>query len=322
MGTSKRARQKDRHRARLAAARTAQKKSDRKRRITAIVGALLLLGLVGGLLVNLDGDDGASIATGDTGEAALSSTTTLGGDLPEPLDPVEFLTEPGEEITGETPCPAEDGSSPRTTRFEQPPPDCLEPDTPYAAVVRTTMGDFTVELDPESAPASVNNFVALSRYHFYDDVAFHRVIPGFVLQAGDPLGDIYDTPEPENQPGVGGPGYQFDDELPESVAEYTTGSLAMANAGAGTNGSQWFMYVGPDDGSGMEGAGPNHPRFGELVFGFDVVDAIQQTVSPEGIPLEIVRITGIDIAQGQAATELLELAAEINTSATPTTVVP
>ena len=315
MGTSKRARQKDRHRARLAAARTAQKKpgpeaSPHRHRRVAVAPA----GLVGGLLVNLDTDDGTTVATGDTGttDPDLSSSTTLGGDLPEAPDPIEFLTEPGEEITGETPCPAEDGSSPRTTRFEQPPPDCIEPDTPYAAVVRTTMGDFTVELDPESAPASVNNFVALSRYHFYDDVAFHRVVPGFVIQAGDPLGDLYETPEPENQPGVGGPGYQFDDELPESVAEYTTGSLAMANAGPGTNGSQWFVYVGPDDGSGMEEAGPNHPRFGELVFGFDVVDAIQQTVSPEGIPLEIVRITGIDIAQGAAATELLALAEEIN----------
>ena len=322
MGTSKRARQKERHRARLAAARSAQKRRDRKRRLVAIVGSLLLLGLVGGLLVNL-GSDETSVATGDTGdEPTLEPTTTLGGDLPEAPDPIEYLTEPGEEITGETPCPEEDGSSPRTTRFEQPPPECLDPDTPYAAVVRTTKGDFTIELDPEAAPASVNNFVVLSRYHFYDDVAFHRVIPGFVLQAGDPLGDIYETDEPENQAGVGGPGYQFDDELPESIAEYTTGSLAMANAGPGTNGSQWFIYVGPDDGSGMEGAGPNHPRFGELVFGFDVVEEIQQTISPEGIPLEIVRITGIDIAQGQAATDLLELAAEINVADGPATTVP
>jgi cyclophilin family peptidyl-prolyl cis-trans isomerase len=321
MGTSKRARQKDRHRARLAAARSAQKKRDRKRRLIAVVGGVIMLGLVGGLLVNLNADDATTVATDDTGDTGLSSSTTL-GDLPEAPDPVEFLTAPGEEITGETPCPAEDGSSPRTTRFEQAPPVCIEPDTPYAAVVRTTHGDFSIELDPESAPASVNNFVVLSRYHFYDDAAFHRIIPGFVLQAGDPLGDVYETPEAENSPGVGGPGYQFDDLLPESTAEYTTGSLAMANAGAGTNGSQWFIYVGPDDGSGMEGAGPNHPRFGEVVFGFDVVGAIQQTASPEGIPLEIVRITGIDIAQGQAATELLELAESINASTTPTTTGP
>ena len=72
----------------------------------------------------------------------------------------------------------------------------------------------------------------------------------------------------------------------------------------------------------MEGAGPNNPRFGELVFGFDVVEEIQQTISPEGIPLEIVRITGIDIAQGQAATDLLELAAEINVADGPATTVP
>jgi peptidylprolyl isomerase/peptidyl-prolyl cis-trans isomerase B (cyclophilin B) len=321
MGTSKRARQKERHRARLAAARSAQKRRDRKRRLIAIVGGLIMLGLVGGLLVNLNTDDGTTVATGDTDDLGLGSSTTL-GDLPQAPDPTEFLTSPGEEITGETPCPAEDGSSPRTTRFEQTPPVCIEPDTPYAAVVRTTLGDFTVELDPESAPASVNNFVVLSRYHFYDDVAFHRVVPGFVIQAGDPLGDLYETPEPENQPGVGGPGYQFDDELPESIADYTAGSLAMANAGPGTNGSQWFVYVGPDDGSGMEQAGPNHPRFGEVVFGFDVIDAILQTVSPEGIPLEIVRITSVDIAQGDEATELLALAEAINTATTTTSVTP
>ncbi len=320
MGTSKRARQKERHRARLAAARAAQKRRDRKRRLIAIVGGLIMLGLVGGLLVNLNTDDGTSVATGDTDDLELGSTTTL-GDVPELPDPTEFLTEPGEEITGETPCPAEDGSSPRTTRFEQAPPVCIEPDTPYVAVVRTTLGDFTIELDPDAAPASVNNFVVLSRYHFYDDVSFHRVVPGFVIQAGDPLGDVYETPEPENQPGVGGPGYQFDDELPDSIADYTTGSLAMANAGPGTNGSQWFIYVGADDGSGMEQAGPNHPRFGEVVFGFEVIDAILGTVSPEGIPLEIVKITGVDVAQGDGATELLELAEAIN-SATTTNVTP
>lgn len=320
MGTSKRARQKERHRARLAAARAAQKRRDRKRRLIAIVGGLIMLGLVGGLLVNLNTDDGTSVATDDTDDPGLGSTTTL-GDLPELPDPTEFLTEPGEEITGETPCPAEDGSSPRTTRFEQAPPVCIESDTPYAAVVRTTLGDFTIELDPVAAPASVNNFVVLSRYHFYDDVSFHRVVPGFVIQAGDPLGDVYETPEPENQPGVGGPGYQFDDQLPETIADYTTGSLAMANSGPGTNGSQWFVYVGADDGSGMEQAGPNHPRFGEVVFGFDVINAILGTVSPQGIPLEIVKITGVDIAQGAEATELLALAEAID-SATTTIVTP
>ncbi len=283
-----------------------------------MVGSLLLFGLIAGLVVSLNQDDSLDVATGETSEIDPLSSTTVPGDAPTSPDPVEFLTEPGEEITGETPCPEPDGSSPRTTRFEQPPPTCIQPDVPYAAIVHTTQGDFTLALDQEAAPASVNNFVVLSRYHFYDDVSFHRMIPEFVVQAGDPLGDNDQTEEPDQTPGVGGPGYQFDDALPDSIEAYTTNSLAMANAGPGTNGSQWFIYLGPDDGSGMQGAGPNHPRFGDLVFGFDVVDAISTIPSDPttGLPLEIARITGIDIAEGDAATQILELAEQANAATT------
>ncbi len=96
------------------------------------------------------------------------------------------------------------------------------------------MGTMTIALDPIAAPKTVNSFVFLARYHYYDGIVFHRIIPGFVLQGGDPTGT-----------GTGGPGYQFADELPKP-GRYELGSLAMANAGPNTNGSQFFVISGPD----------------------------------------------------------------------------
>ena len=97
----------------------------------------------------------------------------------------------------------------------------------------TSKGTIVIGFDPIAAPKSVNNFVFLARYHYYEGIVFHRVIPGFVLQGGDPTGT-----------GRGGPGYQFEDELPKP-GRYELGSLAMANAGPNTNGSQFFVISGP-----------------------------------------------------------------------------
>ena len=98
----------------------------------------------------------------------------------------------------------------------------------------TSKGTMTIALDPPAAPRTVNSFVFLARYHYFDGIVFHRVIPGFVLQGGDPTGT-----------GTGGPGYKFADELPRP-GRYELGSLAMANAGPDTNGSQFFVISGPD----------------------------------------------------------------------------
>ncbi|HET7720168.1 MAG TPA: peptidylprolyl isomerase, partial [Acidimicrobiales bacterium] len=122
-----------------------------------------------------------------------------------------------------TECPAADGSSPKTTKFSGPPPMCIDPSKRYTATMVTNKGTMTIELDPVAAPKTVNNFVVLARYHYYDDVTFHRIIPGFVIQGGDPQGT-----------GMGGPGYRFEDELPRP-GRYEIGSLAMANAGPNTN---------------------------------------------------------------------------------------
>jgi cyclophilin family peptidyl-prolyl cis-trans isomerase len=129
-----------------------------------------------------------------------------------------------------TPTPPEaDGSSAQQRKFDEEPPMLIDPNKRYVATMVTSHGTMVIALDPLAAPKTVNSFVFLSRYHYYDGIVFHRIIPGFVLQGGDPTGS-----------GSGGPGYRFDDELPPE-GRYKLGSLAMANAGPNTNGSQFFL---------------------------------------------------------------------------------
>jgi cyclophilin family peptidyl-prolyl cis-trans isomerase len=158
-----------------------------------------------------------------------------------------------------TEFPPFDGSAPKRQKFSSPPEMGIDPAKRYTATIDTSMGEMVVSLDPIKAPKTVNNFVFLALNHYYDGVIFHRVIKGFVLQGGDPEGS-----------GRGGPGYRFDDELPKA-GQYQIGSLAMANAGPNTNGSQFFVISGPD---GMR-LPPAYSLFGQVVKGLDVVEAIQ-----------------------------------------------
>ncbi|MCQ3814351.1 MAG: peptidylprolyl isomerase [Acidimicrobiia bacterium] len=159
-----------------------------------------------------------------------------------------------------TPCPEVDGSSPKRQRFDEAPELCIDTTKRYSATMETSFGTMTLHLDAVSAPKTVNNFVTLSRYHYYDGVTFHRVINGFMCQGGDPDGT-----------GRGGPGYRFDDELPQP-GRYQVGSVAMANAGPNTNGSQFFIVSGP---SGVR-LPPQYSLFGQVVSGLDVLEEIQQ----------------------------------------------
>ena len=130
--------------------------------------------------------------------------------------------------------------------------------TSYTALINTNQGSITVELYAEEAPQTVNNFVALAEKEFYNGVIFHRVIPEFMIQGGDPTGT-----------GGGGPGYQFDDEISPNLSFDSPGILAMANAGANTNGSQFFITVAPTP--HLTGG---HTIFGKVTDGQDVADAI------------------------------------------------
>ncbi|HVF76122.1 MAG TPA: peptidylprolyl isomerase [Acidimicrobiales bacterium] len=166
-------------------------------------------------------------------------------------------------------------------RWDAPPAMEIDPSRRYTAEMVTSHGTMKLALDPASAPKTVNSFVFLARQGFYDGVIFHRIIPGFVLQGGDPTGT-----------GTGGPGYKFEDELP-APGRYELGSLAMANAGPNTNGSQFFVISGPD---GMR-LPPQYALFGKVVSGIDVVTTIDALGTRSGQPTERVVIESVTITE-------------------------
>ncbi len=178
-------------------------------------------------------------------------------------------------------CPAIDGSSPKMQSFSGKPPICIDLTKRYTATMETNKGTIVFALDSESAPITVNNFVFLARYHYYDDVVFHRIIPGFVVQGGDPTGT-----------GTGGPGYKFEDELPKP-GRYELGSLAMANAGPNTNGSQFFIISGP---SGTQ-LPPAYALFGKSVKGNEVIAALEAVGTPGGKTTETVKMISVTITE-------------------------
>ncbi|HXL36174.1 MAG TPA: peptidylprolyl isomerase [Ktedonobacteraceae bacterium] len=142
-------------------------------------------------------------------------------------------------------------------RYNAPPQMQIETNRTYHVVIKTNKGDIQLDLNPAEAPMTVNNFVALARDGYYDGVTFHRVVPRFVIQGGDPTGT-----------GSGGPGYQFQDEAVKRP--YKAGTVAMANAGPNTNGSQFFICL--EDQPGLP---PNYTIFGDTVAGMDVVRNIR-----------------------------------------------
>ena len=185
-------------------------------------------------------------------------------------------------ISGETECPPEGGAEVRATSFEQAPPMCIDEAKTYTATMTTDAGEVTIELDAKQAPETVNNFVVLARYKYYDGLTFHRVIKDFMAQGGDPSGD-----------GSGGPGYEFDDELPEQ-GDYEIGSVAMANAGANTNGSQFFIITG-DAGVQLP---PSYSLFGKVTQGMDAVEKIEADGSAgDGAPATVHTIESVTIAE-------------------------
>jgi cyclophilin family peptidyl-prolyl cis-trans isomerase len=177
--------------------------------------------------------------------------------------------------------PNPDGSSEKRQKFDGVPPMIIDVDKTYTATMVTSKGTLEIVLDALGAPNTVNSFVFLSRWHYYDGIVFHRIIPGFVLQGGDPTGS-----------GAGGPGYKFKDELPKP-GRYELGSLAMANAGPHTNGSQFFVISGPD---GIR-LPPLYALFGKVVKGLDVVETINDIGTPSGKPREDVVIESVTITE-------------------------
>ncbi|MBI5614359.1 peptidylprolyl isomerase [Candidatus Gottesmanbacteria bacterium] len=160
----------------------------------------------------------------------------------------------------------------------------ISKDKTYTATLYTTQGNIVVSLNADKTPVTVNNFVALSRKKFYDNTIFHRVIKDFMIQGGDPKGD-----------GTGGPGYQFMDEPFDG--EYTRGTIAMANRGPNTNGSQFFIIHKDSK------LPKNYVIFGKVTKGIEVVDTIataptkQSQNGESSTPVSPIKVTSVEITE-------------------------
>jgi cyclophilin family peptidyl-prolyl cis-trans isomerase len=258
---------RERHLAKLAARRAAERRRRRRQRYIAIgVGLFLVVGLVAGL--------GAVLFTGGKTKVSAHPTPTP---TPGPTASV------GGVACGAT-APA--GASVTKPSFKKAPALTIDKRKTYTAIMKTSCGTIQLKLLPKDAPLAVNNFVFLAKKHFYDGLTFHRVVAAFVIQGGDPKGN-----------GQGGPGYSFNDELKNDLT-YKLGALAMANSGANTNGSQFFIVAGQQ--------GTQLPKqytiFGQVTKGLDVVQKIDQLPTRGGndpstkdSPLQTVYIDGVTI---------------------------
>jgi peptidyl-prolyl cis-trans isomerase B (cyclophilin B) len=225
VATDKRQRQKAGHEARVAYERAQRARADRRRRITVLVALVVVAAMVLGSVALLAGRDDSD------GTAASTTTTTVAGSL------VPAPPGPGAAISGETPCPPADGSAERTTTFAAAPPLCIDPAATYTARFTTSAGVIDVALDAATVPETVNNFVVLSRYGYYDDTAIFRADATIdILQGGAPTTN--DNSDP-------GPGYTIPDE--GGPYTYVPGQLVMARTSAPNSaGAQFFFTTGPN----------------------------------------------------------------------------
>ena len=237
MGTDKRQRQKEGHRLqREELERRARQQRSRRRLL--LFGGLIVAFFAVVFVLSLLGDDDEDAADSTTTTAPVTSTT------------VESTTE----------CPAADGSSPRTTTFETPPPTCIDPSKTYTATIQTSEGPITVDLDTENTPNTVNNFVVLSQYHYYDDTPVFRTDPSIgIIQAGG--ADAQSSP-----------GYTIQDE--GSGYTYAPGQLVMARTGDPNSAGAQFFLIGTDAASALDAQG-TYVVFGTTdQAGIDVVNSI------------------------------------------------
>jgi len=269
VGTAKRERQKAGRQSRREEAAVAVKKQKTRKQLRSyaiLAGVIVVVALF--FVLRGGGDDSSTTATtGATGATGTATTTTVVASF------------------GTTPCPPTDGSGERKISFPDSFQKCIDPAKTYTATITTNKGPLVVDLDAKAAPITVNNFVSLARSKFYDATPCHRIIPSFVAQCGDPQGT-----------GTGGPGYKFADELPAAGA-YKIGSLAMANSGPNTNGSQFFIITG-DKGVALP---PSYSLFRQARDGQNaVLTALDAAGNPEnnGVPpKEPVGIVSVTITE-------------------------
>lgn len=273
MGTEKRERQRANRQAKLQ--EVAKRQATVKRKKVTLRWGVIILAVVAGIILlsrQLVKDEKASTTTVPAETGLPGETTTTAARVPTTTIPFSF---------GTTDCPMADGSSPKTQKFSAPFKLCIDPAKAYVATIETNKGTYTAQLDAVRAPGTVNNFVSLARFHYFDDTPCHRVIKAFMAQCGDPDGT-----------GTGGPGYGFADELPASEADYVPGTLAMANSGPGTNGSQFFTMF-------RNGLAPSYSVFGSVTEGLDTtIKALDAIGNPtDGAPTEPVKIVKVTITE-------------------------
>lgn len=217
-------------------------------------------------------------ATAPTTTADLVPLATTVPPRVPPSDYAGFRAQP-------TACDATQPAEALNTMYSEADDLVLDPTIKLLATIETSCGTIVVELDPIVAPQTVNSFVFLAQQGYFDGTVSHRVLPGFVIQAGDPTAT-----------GRGGPGYVVPDELPAEGFSYSVGVLAMANAGPNSTGSQFFIMIGDS------GLPPLYSAFGQVVDGFSTLDAIAGLplgTSPRGetsVPLETVYIESVTVA--------------------------
>ncbi len=273
MPTEKRQRQKAGRQARLAAEQKAKKRRQNLRRIiTLVVVAAVVVGI--SYLIFKPGKKSSSTSTT---KAPTSTTTT------KPAPAGGSGDKSPSAITTSADCPANFSATLNKPSYSSAPAMTIDTSKTYTATITTDIGPITVQLDPKAAPKAVNSFVFLAKQHFFDCITFHRVIPSFVDQTGDPTGS-----------GSGGPGYSFADELPATAnPQYPLGSLAMANSGANTNGSQFFIVAG----SQGEVLAPSYSLFGKVTAGMDVVDKINAQGASSGTPTTLHRMVSVTVTE-------------------------
>jgi peptidyl-prolyl cis-trans isomerase A (cyclophilin A) len=252
--------------------------ADRRRKVVAgAVGAVFgIIAIAIGAWILFGGDDPA-----DPAAAPTSSASAPGSAQVTPVVEPPSTVACGGEVPAAAGEPKDQYPSASGTRT-------VDTKGTYTATVETSCGTIVVDLYADVAPQTVASFAFLADEGFFDGLTFHRIVPGFVIQGGDPLGD-----------GTGGPGYAFADEIDPEVTFDRPGLLAMANSGPGTNGSQFFVTLGGDEATGhLNGL---HTIFGEVTEGMDVVEAIAAVPGdPQtGAPSEAVYIDSVTIEEAR-----------------------
>jgi cyclophilin family peptidyl-prolyl cis-trans isomerase len=268
-------RTRNRQLARLAAQRQMERRRRQRRRQLGTIAVALVVALVGGLVAFYAFRDAGSDAASTTGPTAASGSSGPSGASGSsgPSGATSTSTgKPGEQTGTVRPAPGPDqvacgADAPAAATEPKPqfaaPAQVLDEGTSYTATFRTSCGDIVIDLLADQAPRTVNSFVFLAQQGYFDGTRIHRIDTSIdVLQGGDPTGT-----------GTGGPGYTIPDELTGNES-YVPGTLAMANAGPDTGGSQFFLIVGPN-GRTLDGS-PNYTIFGHVARGLDVAQRIER----------------------------------------------